>query len=185
MLALAGCASTTGSSSSVEATSSAAETVSSSAETPTSTGMVNPWSDEKTADEAAAGAGIDSFTVPIGTTLTLGPLEESQTTYRCMDGIAEANIDVAAVNLCIRKGTSTAAVEEGDISGDYNTYTFGWKQNVSGLEVYCAGNRDGDATKTIWTDNGMNYSIVATGLGGDDNFGLSPEDVSTLVSAIK
>lgn len=56
---------------------------------------------------------------------------------------------------------------------------------MDGQEVKCFGNREGEATKTIWTAGDYNYAVVAYGAGGDDDFGLSAEDVVTMVNAVK
>jgi hypothetical protein len=56
---------------------------------------------------------------------------------------------------------------------------------VDGQQVQCFGNREGEATKTIWTDGEYNYAVLAYGAGGDDDYGLSPEDVAIMVNALK
>ena len=56
---------------------------------------------------------------------------------------------------------------------------------MKGLELTCFGNREGDATKTIWTIDDMAYSITVLGLGGDTDFGLSADDLNSLVNAIQ
>ena len=147
-------------------------------------GMANPWSDVDSAEAAAEGAGIDGFTVPEGLEISLGPVTVEQ--YRCMEGLAEARVPVAAVEMTIRKGTASAAdVGEGDISGDYNEYQHNWTTTVGDVEVKCFGNREGEATKSVWASGDYLYSITAYGAGGDDDFGLSADDLSALVAAIK
>ena len=149
-------------------------------------GMPNPWSDAASADEAAVGAGIGTFGTPEGIEISLGPIDHVK--YRYMDGIAEMDVEFPAVSMCIRKGVSpdeTTAPAAGDISGDYGEYAHTWTQNVKGLELTCFGNREGDATKTIWTVNDMAYSITVLGLGGDTDFGLSADDLNSLVNAIQ
>ena len=148
------------------------------------TGMPNPWSDVDTAEEAAEGAGLDSFMVPEGAEISLGEVKVEQ--YRCMDGIAEARIPIAAVDMTIRKGRADRAdVAKGDISGDYGEYKYEWTQNIKGLEVKCFGNREGEATKTIWQVDDTCYSITAFGAGGDDDFGLSADDLNSLINGIQ
>ena len=75
--------------------------------------------------------------------------------------------------------------EEGDISGDYTEYANTWTQDVNGIEVTCFGNREGDAAKSIWTVDNMYFSIVAEGLGGDQDFGLNAERLTAMVSSIQ
>ena len=166
------------------AAASAAETESSAAATSAAaeenTGLANPWSDVGSAEEAAKGAGIDSFVIAEDPGLDLGELFER--TYRCMDGIAEARLEYPASALTVRKGT---IAEEGDISGDYTEYANTWTQDVNGIEVTCFGNREGAAAKSIWTVDNMYFSIVAEGLGGDQDFGLNAERLTAMVSSIQ
>jgi hypothetical protein len=166
------------------ATISVAEEESTEAATGTTaeviTGLANPWSDVASAEEAAKGAGIDSFVIAEDPGLDLGQLFER--TYRCMDGIAEARLEYPASALTVRKGTKA---EEGDISGDYTEYANTWTQDVNGIEVTCFGNREGDAAKSIWTIDNMYFSIVAEGLGGDQDFGLNAERLTAMVSNIQ
>ena len=168
-----------------KAEDTAAETESTEAESTAAaaeenTGLANPWSDVASAEEAAKGAGIDSFVIAEDPGLDLGELFER--TYRCMDGIAEARLEYPASALTVRKGT---IAEEGDISGDYTEYANTWTQDVNGIEVTCFGNREGDATKSIWTVDNMYFSIVAEGLGGDQDFGLNAERLTAMVSSIQ
>ena len=168
-----------------KAEDTAAETESTEAESTAAaaeenTGLANPWSDVGSAEEAAKGAGIDSFVIAEDPGLDLGELFER--TYRCMDGIAEARLEYPASALTVRKGT---IAEEGDISGDYTEYANTWTQDVNGIEVTCFGNREGDATKSIWTVDNMYFSIVAEGLGGDQDFGLNAERLTAMVSSIQ
>ena len=144
------------------------------------TGVGNPWSDVESAEEAAKGAGIDSFVIADDPGLDLGQLFEK--TYRCMHGIAEARLEYPASALTVRKGTYA---EEGDISGDHTEYANTWTQDVNGIEVTCFGNREGDAAKSIWTVDNMYFSIVAEGLGGDEDFGLNAERLTAMVNSIQ
>ena len=99
-----------------------------------------------------------------------------------MHGIAEARLEYPASALTVRKGTYA---EEGDISGDYTEYANTWTEDVNGIEVTCFGNREGDASKSIWTVDDMYFSIVAEGLGGDEDFGLNAERLTAMVSSIQ
>ena len=147
-------------------------------------GMVNPWSTADTLDAAAEGAGLEFFSIPEGAEISLGTVELSEARY--MDGLAEAVIEFPAVEMTIRKGLSSAAdVAEGDISGDYGEYANTWTQNIKGLEVTCFGNREGEATKTIWGVDDTYFSITAYGLGGDEDYGLSPDDINSLINGIQ
>lgn len=145
--------------------------------------MVNPWSTATSAEEAAQGAGVETFTTPVGMETSLGLIDESWATYSYMEGVAEAQFPVAAVECFARKGVASAAVD-GDISGDYNVYKNTWTTEVNGNEITCFGNREGEATKSIWTSGDYCYSLLAMGAGGDDDFGLSAEALEEFVGAI-
>jgi hypothetical protein len=99
-----------------------------------------------------------------------------------MEGIAEVQLEFPASALTIRKGNP---VEDGDISGDYNEYAYTWTQDIDGITVTCWGNREGDATKAIWSSGDMCFSMFAEGLGGDQDFGLNAERMEALVSNVK
>ena len=147
-------------------------------------GMANPWSDVDSAEAAAEGAGLDTFMVPDGEAeISLGEVKVTQ--YRCMKGMAEAVVEFPAVEMTIRKGDKSGEMAEGDISGDYSEYKYDWTQNIKGLEVKCFGNREGEATKTIWSVDDMDYSITVQGLGGDEDYGLPADDLNSLINGIQ
>ena len=143
--------------------------------------MANPWSDVASAQEAAEGAGFDNFVLPEnGTMFGNGSFDIGQ--YRCMDGIAQAEGNLGAAVIMIRKGTGG----EPDISGDYNEYAHQWTVDANGIEVACSGNEEGRATKSLWSADGYEYCILATAQGDDPmDFGLEEADLITLVNTIK
>ena len=145
-------------------------------------GMANPWTTADSLEAAAEGAGIDGFSIPEGAEISLGEVALSEARY--MEGIAEAAVEFPAVEMTIRKGSASAALD-GDISGDNNGYDSTWTQNIKGLEVTCFGNREGEATKTIWQVDDTCYSITAYGLGGDTDYGLSADDLNSLINGIQ
>lgn len=171
-------------SASSEAASAAASEESasdSSEESGASAGMANPWSEAKSAEEAAKGAGIDAFALPEGAIADLG--EPFEITYRYMDGMAEATYEFPASQVTVR----TAAIAEGDlydISGDYGTYANEWTETIDNTPIACAGNRKGESTKTYWGEDHVAHSIVALGLGGDTDFGLTAERLAVFVEAM-
>ena len=174
LVALAGCSSPANNGSS----SAGSEASNSSAS------MANPWSDAASAEEAAKGAGLDAFALPEGEIADLGkPIE---VTYRFMDGMAEARYEFPASALTVR--TAKIAPEDSlDISGDYNTYANEWTETIANKQIACAGNRKGDSTKTYWGEDDADraHSIVAEGLGGDEDFGLNTERLTVFVEAMK
>ena len=149
-------------------------------------GTANPWSEVGSLAEAAEKAGLYGFDIAEGSEISLGKLDVSA--YRCMEGLAEAVIEFPASEIRIRKGLASVAAQgvgEGDISGDYGEYKNTWTQNIKGLEVTCFGNREGDASKIIWQSGDYCYSITAEGLGGDEDFGLNADDISSLINGIQ
>lgn len=144
---------------------------------------VNPWSETDSAEEAAEGSGIDALEIADGTEISLGEVKAD--TYRYMDGMIEVKVEFPAVEMTIRKGDKKWEEGEGDISGDYGEYEHEWTQSIKGLEVKCFGNREGEATKTIWSLDDYDYAIVAYGLGGDDDYGLSADDLNSLINSMQ
>jgi hypothetical protein len=143
------------------------------------------WTQAATAQEACEGAGLDSLADLNGTKTTLGVLGEmGDITYRYMDGVVQTFCPAAAVEMSFIKGRIPSGTD-GDVSLDNTPYKYEWTQDVDGQEVKCFGNREGEATKTIWSAGDYNYAVVAYGAGGDDDFGLCAEDVATMVNAVK
>ena len=163
----------------VQAAGAATETVEAGA----AEGHTN-WTEAATAEEAAQGAGLDSLADLNGVKISLGELGTmGSVTYRYMDGVVQIFCPAAAVEMSAIKGKVPAG--DGDVSFDSTAYAHEWTQDVDGQEVKCFGNREGEATKTIWTDGEYNYAVLAYGAGGDDDFGLQPEDVAIMVNALK
>ena len=165
--------------------------------------MANPWSESADAQQAAEGAGFESFVVPDQFGLGAGTLALQQ--CRFMSGLAEADAtltlpdaDQACSRIVIRKGAAEAAEKgltadgnadvEGaapDISGDYTEYAHSWVQVVDNIEVVCFGDQEGQARKMIWCIDGIPFSIVIYPFEGEEALGFAIEDVALLVSNIK
>lgn len=161
------------------------ENADTSAPEETALGGHTNWTQAATAEEACEGAGLDSLADLNGTEITLGVLGEmGQITYRYMDGVVQTFCPAAAVEMSVIKGRIPSGTD-GDVSMDSTPYKYEWTQDVDGQEVKCFGNREGEATKTIWTAGDYNYAVLAYGAGGDDDFGLRAEDVATMVNAAK
>ncbi|MBQ7566155.1 MAG: hypothetical protein IJT18_03465 [Oscillospiraceae bacterium] len=141
-------------------------------------GMVNPWTDVKTAQDAADGAGVGYFKLPAENTETpIGPV--NWTAFRCMKGIAEADGFVGVPELTIRKGLKQ---DTKDVSGDYNEYKFTWTEDVGDWQVTCSGNTEGRAAKAIWLSDNFSYSIMVRGQGSEaETFGLDRDTLTILV----
>ena len=122
------------------------------------------------AEEAAKGAGLDKFVLPMDAETDLGSVAASKDwmNFRYLGDFAQADFPMAAVDLVVRKGPST--IDNGDVSGDYMEYAYEWTQDVNGTEAKCWGNKEGAAMKTIWTKGDYSYSITARGAGGEEDF---------------
>ena len=174
-------ASAASASASAASASASAASPSASAASSEAAGVANPWHEAATAEEAAAGAGIGSFALPQGAIADLGA--PFAITYRYMDGMAEARYEFGASAVTARTA-KIAADGSFDISGDYNTYKYEWTETIANSPIACAGNREGDSTKTYWGEGGVAHSVVAQGLGGDEDFGLNVERLTVIEEAM-
>ena len=178
----AGSESASASSETVSEEAASSEAASEEAASSEAAEIANPWSDAASAEEAAKGAGLDAFPLPEGAVADLG--EPIAIIYSYMDGMAQARYEFPASAVTVR----TAKIAEGDlfdISGDYNTYANEWTEYIDNIPIACAGNREGDSTKTYWGDGDIAHSLVAEGLGGDENFGLNVERLTAFVEAME
>ena len=138
------------------------------------------WNPAETAEEAGEKAGLGSFSAdPSGT--SLGEVLDSE--FRWMEGVAEGRYGIAAVDVIIHKGDSS--IDGGDISFDNNEYGNEWTVDIDGTEVKCFGNREGEATKSIWTKDGFSYAVMAYGAGGDTDYGFKADDLTAVFRTIK
>ena len=140
-----------------------------------SLGMVNPWSEAETAELAAQGAGLDSFTIP---SVYSCFADEPTAMFLYMDGTAEAILDSADHHMLLRKG-----VGDGDISGDYGVYEAEWDVNWKGLTIHCRG--ENDSVRTAWWSFGGNAFSLSFNAGDSDLPGLSEADLCSLVNQIQ
>lgn len=137
------------------------------------------------AEEAAKGAGLDKFVLPMDAETDLGKVADVKDwmNFRYLSDFAQADFPMAAADLVVRKGPSS--IDNGDVSGDYMEYAYEWTQDVNGTEAKCWGNKEGAAMKTIWTKGDYCYSITARGAGGEEDFGLSANDVAVWVNGVE
>ena len=153
-------------------------------ETAGADGEQTNWTEAATAEEAVQGAGIDAVADMNGTVISLGELGTmGDVTYKYMDGAVQVSCPAAAVEMFVIK--AKASTVNSDASFDAAEYAHEWTQDVDGQEVKCFGNREGEATKTIWTAGDYSYAVLAYGAGGDDDYGLGAEDVAIMVNAVK
>lgn len=139
--------------------------------------VVNEWKETDDLDTALQGAGL-SFTPPIEEALPEGLHFK---TYRYRSGIIEADYANALGEtvLFVRKANSVFGA---DLTGDYNSYSSSWDQNVKGLTVHCLG----DGT----TSNNSTFSVGSYGFAicfniGMEGKGLDPDQINSLVNCIQ
>ena len=146
-------------------------------------GIANPWTDAKDAGEAATVAGLE-FQAVKAPASSLG--EPTSVNYRAMEGMVEIVYEYPAAQIVVRKGIPDP--ENGDdISGDYNEYAEEWGVTIAslGVDVKCFGPVEGKAAKAIWVNGNYDYSVVAIALGGEEDFGLSADDLSAFCDALR
>ena len=165
--------------------SAGAESSSSTAEVD----MPNPWSEAKTAAEAAEGAGVGYLTLPEnGLEIDGGRIDLAE--FRYMDLLAEADGYVGAAELTVRKGVNNPADEvaydTADVSGDYTDYKHSWEIEAADWKVKCSGNEEGKVMKAVWQSDNFSYAIMVRGQGDiRDTYGLGNDDIAALVGAIE
>ena len=181
-LALAGCGSQAASNSPA---SSATSSESASAEAPSASAVSQTvttanWTDVKTADEAAKGAGFNKFGVM--NKITIDGQEYANPKFAYADGVAQATYEPAAIALIVRKadGKHTATLTDRDKAEFANT----WSKSYEGLDVTCYGAAKGAATVFTWADGTKEYGVTYQGLGGEE-VTLDSDEVSAIVKAIK
>lgn len=193
-LALAGCASQ-GASSSASSEAMNASDVSESASSESASSESEPslkWTEAKTAEEAAKGAGLDEFIVPEpGTKISLGELHKWSFCYA--EDRAEADGGAAAAEIVIRKsvGNGDNTQELSEITSGWTdlkgmTYANEWSVDMDGTEVRCYGNVKGKVSKAIWAEDKYSYSILVLGQGDNwQDFGIDADDIAVLVKGTK
>ncbi len=135
-------------------------------------GMPNPWTEAGSAQEAAAGAGLESFAAPEALE-GFGPVR-----WAFLDGVAQAEYNSVDDRLLIRKGSGIV-----EISGDYTAYPEEWTFSADGSEVRCAGYGE-QIHRAEWTRGGDSFSLTVNP-GIEELSGLSGEALLALVGQIR
>ena len=139
-------------------------------------GLPNPWSEAADAEEAAQGAGLDSFMVPEA--LFCFPNGFEGPAFQYTKGLAQAQYQDGQNRLVLRKGLG-----EEDISGDYTAYPETWEINWKGLSIQCSG-AEGKVGLARWSVDGCSFSLGWYALEGEST-GLSEEEVCSLVNQVQ
>ena len=145
-------------------------------------GMPNPWTEDESPEAAAQAAVVGYFDLPEnGTDFEGGRLD--WTTYRHMDSLAEADGDIGAATIVVRKGLKQ---NSDDVSGDYTEYAQEWTKEIDFFTVKCYGQVENKTMKAVWLSDNFSYSIVIRGQGDDaETYGISENDLENLVLAIQ
>ncbi|MBP3870337.1 MAG: hypothetical protein J6E46_05120 [Faecalicoccus sp.] len=139
------------------------------------------WDKQASKEDALAAIGMESFEIPEGTEIRLGAVTAGE--YRTHEGAIKVNVAYPAVDMFVYKAAED--VNGGDPTFEGNEYANEWTQDIDGITVTCYGNREGEATKTVWTRDGYSYAIRVHGLGGDLDFGLTADDLAAVVPGIQ
>ena len=170
-------------SASAAAASSSASAASGEASSAASAGMANPWTEAASADEAAKGAGLDSFDVPEA--LPVGDTQWMAPTFTYMNDIAQAHWDAGAADAYARKSKNLSGRE---LSGDYNSYGFEAITEITidgtKVDVTVSGPDDDVANLMEWSFGGYSYVVGCRGLGGE-NYGIHYDDYEKVVTSIR
>ena len=137
--------------------------------------------DETFSPEAAAEAsGVAPLEV--ADSLTVESVSPETIRYRSGEGYVYTSASFpmrSGVRLIMYK-----ALPDVDVVFDPIEYAHAWTQQVGDIEVACKGNQEGAATVMSWKTEGASYTVLAYGHEAEHDYGLSPEDVAGVVSAI-
>lgn len=127
--------------------------------------MANPWIDYQSLEEAAAAADV-SIAIP---EKALSELDAEAANYRAIPGsLLEVICRNQAGDEVLRIRKAPASAEDGDISGDYNSY-----EHVEELEdggrIYRLSGNSGKISLATWTEAGCSFAVSAAGEGLDRN----------------
>lgn len=185
-LVLAGCGSQSQGEDQASAETAASEetaeaTEDADADDPESAPGPEGWTIVGSAEEAAEGAGLDSFIVMDD--YTIGDMEFEDPAFSYLDGVAQAYYEEGAAAFYIRKGAEkfSAPISDRDYKGEF---TKTWTQNFKGLEVKCYGFEQDKAIVVAWTAEDGTYAFTSQGLGGEE-VTMSPDDISSILAGIQ
>ena len=134
--------------------------------------IANPWGETQSLDVATESSGVD-FIPPQEL-----PPDVELTTYRYMEGTIEALYVQTDNEMVLRKSTALGGAE---LSGDYNTYSKEWDEDIGGITVHCRG--DGESINSAFYDkDGAHYSILYN--AGEEGKGLTLPQLNSLVGEI-
>lgn len=141
-------------------------------------GMVNPWSETETAEEAGEGAGIGTFSVP--DEVKCGKQMFDKPTFTYMTGIAQATYERPDAEITVRKGTKSGI----ELTGDWTEYEKSWDIMTGDIIIKCHGHKDGDIILAEWGDgtpDNVHFCILTQGFG-DEDIHLTTDELTALVT---
>lgn len=141
------------------------------------TQIANPWSEAGSMEEAAAGAGIEGFTLPHRY------FDFGEPTFRYMKGAIDVDYDKDDVSATIRKiaRLDTQADDGWDVNpqdeaqvliGDYNEYAANWTETISGRTVHFSGGSEDKVNLVYWisADDACYYAVLFNSDEEEDGF---------------
>jgi len=127
--------------------------------------MANPWIDYQSLEEAAAAADV-SIAIP---EKALSALDAEAANYRAIPGsLLEVICRNQAGDEVLRIRKAPAGAEDGDISGDYNSYEQVEELEDGGRSYRLSGN-SGKISLATWSEAGCSFAVSAAGEGLDRN----------------
>ncbi len=141
----------------------------------------DPWTITETAEEAARGAGFDSFEVMKKIEIDGTTFKDPMFAYR--DRTAQATFSDGSTELCIRKGKGKygTALTDRRVTSEFPTT---WKADVDDLHVDCFGKEYGKATVIQWSKGDEAIAATYQGLNGED-VTMPEEVVEKIVTSVK
>lgn len=134
-------------------------------------GMPNPWTETERLEDALLISGVD-FCPPEEESL---PRDMRLTGYRALPGTIEADYTNGEEELMLRASLDDEGYE---LSGDYNTYSHAWEENIGDVRVDCLG--DGEHINVATFQNG-DTAYALTMACGMEGSGLTPDELALLV----
>lgn len=178
VFALAGCSSA---SQPAEETAPEAEVVQeeTAEESTVDEGVSIDWTEAKTAEEAAKGAGFEKFGVL--PKITLGDITFENPTFAYAGGVAQATYETGATGLYFRKAQDTYSTPLSDRALD--EFPARWNKIYEGVDVACYGPAKGAVTVATWTDGNTSYGLTYQGLGGEE-MSMDIDELYTIVKGV-
>ena len=137
------------------------------------------WTDAKSAEEAAKGAGFEKFGVI--NSFKLSDMEFKDPSFAYAGSVAQATYDQPACAVYLRKGVGTYYVPLSDRMLD--EFPAKWHKVYEGIDVACYGPAKGAITVATWSDGDKSYGLTFQGLGGEE-MSMDTDELHSLVKGI-